>query len=167
MFLLFGMVMVTIIVWAIGDDELSLIQEHMPHYDQNVLSFALYQMFTLIPFLISLAFQVLNFWLITLDTNEEIKWYMSKQKRGMKIINGCLLFSLFALFVITVLYSLQGNNYEYYFGKASDGIPQVGMKQVFTKFAGFCQCLMIRLLANSKVEDVMRAYNEERSYKLE
>lgn len=42
MFLLFGMTMVTFIVWAIGDEELSLIQEHLPHYDQNVLSFALY-----------------------------------------------------------------------------------------------------------------------------
>jgi uncharacterized Tic20 family protein len=123
MFLLFGMVMVTFIVWAIGDEELSLIQEHMPHYDQNVLSFALYQIFTLIPFCISLVFQVLNFYLITLDTNEEIMWYLSKGRRGMKIINGCLLFSLLALFAIMTLYSLQGGNYEYYFGKSNDGLP--------------------------------------------
>ena len=100
----------------------------MPHYDQNVLSFALYQVFTLIPFCISLAFQVLNFWLITLDTNEEIMWYLSKKKRGMKIINGSLLFSLFALLVIAGLYCLQGNNYEYYFGNKNEGLPTVGEK---------------------------------------
>jgi len=77
---------------------------------------------------VSLVFQILNFWLITLDTNEEIMWYLSKKRRGMKIINGCLLFSIFALSFFIGLNYLSGNNYEYYFGKSNEGMPQVGIK---------------------------------------
>jgi len=71
----------------------------------------------------------MNFYLITMDTHDEIMFYMSKQRKGMKILNGCLVFSLVALSAITVLYLLNnGNNYEYYFGKASENsLPPVGI----------------------------------------
>jgi len=104
LFLLFGMAMVTLIVWAIGDEEMETIREHLPSYDQTVLSFAIYQVFTFIPFVISIGFQWLNFYLITLDSPDEIKCYLSKKRRGMKILNGLLAFSTFALFLICSLY---------------------------------------------------------------
>ena len=104
LFLLFGMALVTLIVWAIGDEEMETIREHLPSYDQTVLSFAIYQVFTLIPFVISIGFQYLNFYLITLESPDEMKWYLTKKRRGMRILNGLLAFTTFALALIGLLY---------------------------------------------------------------
>ena len=104
LFLLFGMALVTLIVWAIGEEEMDTIREHLPSYDQTVLSFAIYQVFTLIPFIISIGFQYLNFYLITLESPDEMKWYLTKKRRGMRILNGLLAFTTFALALIGLLY---------------------------------------------------------------
>ena len=104
LFILFGMAMVTVIIWVVGEDDMDMVKENMPSYDQNLLSFALTQVFSFVPFIISVAFQWMNFWLITLESRDEMGFYLKRKKRGMKILNGCLAFSGFSLTVIWLLY---------------------------------------------------------------
>jgi hypothetical protein len=63
-----------------------VIQDALPSYDQSVISFAIYQTFSLVPFVIGMAFQMLNFKLITMDVQDEIMFYLGQKRRGMKII---------------------------------------------------------------------------------
>jgi hypothetical protein len=89
---------------------------------------------------------------------------MTKKKRGMKILNGCLAFSIIALIVITGIWFYQSTYLENKYANKSEAVntdtPVVDLKAVGTKFASFCQVLLIRLLANSKCEDVTNAHNE-------
>jgi hypothetical protein len=68
------------------------------------VAFTLYQIFSLVPFAIGVAFQILNFKLITMDAPDEIMFYLGQKRRGMKILSGLLAFSLLTLLLISFVF---------------------------------------------------------------
>jgi len=103
MFVLFGVVLSNVIIAMVGEEDFYGI-ERGDLVERTFGESMMLTTFEIVPFVISVYFQYFNFWLITLESRFEMTWYLSKKGHGLRVINGCLVFSFLALAVISFLY---------------------------------------------------------------
>ena len=141
LFILFGIGIASLLIWLVGEEEFDgEVPMMQPEQNANIASIAIYSIFIMLPFFISIAFQYLNFFLITLDNRDEIYWYLGNKNRGMKIINGSFIFSLIALILILIMYFAS-------WSRPSNEVYSIEYKQLLAKFFAFLQVTVVKMLA--------------------
>ena len=102
MFILFGILVITLVVWIAGD-EVEILHE-LPDVDSSIFKHELSEWFTLGPFSFMLTVMIVNIWLMTTDGVDEIWFYIKNDGQGVKILNTIL--ALYILMLAILCYIL-------------------------------------------------------------
>ena len=138
MFILFGILVITVVVW-IASDEVEILHE-MPEVDSSIFKHELSEWFTLVPFCFMVTVLIVNISLITTESVDEIWFYMKKDAQGIKIINTVL--ALYIFMLATLCYILQTQEEEV-----------IEIRHIIANVFGFLQALAMQMHAKSKLDD--------------
>ena len=106
MFVLFGILLISFIVWML-DDEMEILHE-MPEVDTSLLKHNISEILTFIPFCFMAITIAINLTLILTESHDEIWFYLRSNMQGMKLLNTIL-----ALYIVMMVYLCYGwNNQE-------------------------------------------------------
>ena len=103
MFILFGILVITFIVW-LAEDEVEFIHD-MPDIDSSIFKHELREIFTLIPFCFMAFVLIVNITLIITDNADEVWFYVKNNEQGISILNSIL--GLYILLLCFLCFALQ------------------------------------------------------------
>ena len=97
MFVLFGILLISFIVWML-DDEVEILHE-MPEVDTSLLRHNISEILTFIPFCFMAITITINLTLILTESLDEVWFYIRSNMQGMKLLNTIL-----GLYIIMMIY---------------------------------------------------------------
>ena len=138
LFVLFGILVISAIVWY-ADEEIDILHE-MPDVDSSLFKHELREFFTLIPFLFMFGVVVTNITLITMDSEDEIWFYIKNNASGIKIMNSIL--ALYIGLLAYLCYRLKIQEDE-----------SIEIRHIIANCFGLLQALTLQMQAKSKLSD--------------
>ena len=105
MFVLFGIMLITFIVWML-DDEMDVLHE-MPEVDTSLFKHNISEILTFIPFCFMAITIAINLTLILTESLDEVWFYMKNNMQGIKILNTIL-----ALYIAMMVYLCVSMHYQ-------------------------------------------------------
>ena len=97
MFVLFGILLISFIVWML-DDEVEILHE-MPEVDTSLLKHNISEILTFIPFCFMAITIAINLTLILTESLDEVWFYLRSNMQGMKLLNTIL-----GLYIVMMVY---------------------------------------------------------------
>ena len=138
LFILFGILVITVVVWIAGE-EVEILHE-MPDIDSSIFKHELSEWFTLVPFCFMLIVLIVNISLMTTESVDEIWFYMKNDAQGIKILNAIL--AVYIIMLATLCYILQTQEEEV-----------IEIRHIIANVFGLLQALAMQMHAKSKLTD--------------
>ena len=145
LFILFGILVISAIV-LYADEEIDILHE-MPDIDSSLFRHELRQFFTFIPFLFKLGVVVTNITLITMDSEDEIWFYIRNNAAGIKIMNSIL--AVYTGLLVYLCYKLKISQDQ-----------SIEIRHIVANCFGLLQALTLQMHAKSKISDAEVIYTK-------